>query len=465
MQTTPMDKAAEARLISAVREINGLVEGGSDPTDAIIKIAQQHRFLPQTVPLLVNAYNVGRTAWQQEVGSGILGKQAEFPIARLEAVQAALYPEKSASPGELRRQTAVSADYSRPPSPHLLRKLAACGPSPATIAFKLVKQAAVRESPVQRVDRSLKKLAEDRRTAEHSRQKVAAAKERTIAHLGQVRDYFKQASQDRLPYAAVAHNARLLFGNFAEPILKFAYADAQLREPQQLPRLHVLQPATLQMQPYQQIKAAIDSALALAGLETEQEHLQKSLTLKLADAVPSFSPPSRGASPLLGTADSSESKAAGFLTNALSAGLGATARGAVPSATEPRESAIQKTQLALTDPSHMQALRGIETQVMLNDMLSNDEVLSSYDPDQVLTVYNELARMGPRLAQQPAVMRPLLRKYMTQGGIEPFEAQQITDMEKSMVGAGDNMLPSPAPPAAAAAKRTPEVLGGKSLFG
>jgi hypothetical protein len=87
------------------------------------------------------------------------------------------------------------------------------------------------------------------------------------------------------------------------------------------------------------------------------------------------------------------------------------------------------------DPVHESKLQAVKSKAMINDFLSNDPILSSYDPEMVTVMYNQIAGMAPNAARQPALMRGLLRKSLQQGGvIEPFEVQQLTQMESAFKG-------------------------------
>lgn len=87
----------------------------------------------------------------------------------------------------------------------------------------------------------------------------------------------------------------------------------------------------------------------------------------------------------------------------------------------------------LFDPEHEAELTRIKTQAMMSDFMSNDPVISTYDPDEVTSAYNQIVQMAPRSAQQPAVMRGLIRKMLQQqDALEPFEADQVAKIEKTM---------------------------------
>ena len=49
-----------------------------------------------------------------------------------------------------------------------------------------------------------------------------------------------------------------------------------------------------------------------------------------------------------------------------------------------------------------------------------------------MNAYNDIAQLSPRSATQPALIGPYLRKRLTQGAVEPFEAAEMVNVEKSL---------------------------------
>jgi hypothetical protein len=99
------------------------------------------------------------------------------------------------------------------------------------------------------------------------------------------------------------------------------------------------------------------------------------------------------------------------------------------------ESVRRKTLSEVLDPEHETKLQGLKMKAVLNDFLANDPVLSTHDPHEVATAYNQLAELSPLVAQQPAVVRGMLRRMLQQEGVvEPFEAQQATTIERHLRG-------------------------------
>lgn len=87
---------------------------------------------------------------------------------------------------------------------------------------------------------------------------------------------------------------------------------------------------------------------------------------------------------------------------------------------------------SLFRPEHEAKIRGIRAKLLVNDMISNDPVLSAYPPENVLQAYNEASRVSPGLATEPTMMRTLVARSLQTGGrFEPNELKQILDAEKT----------------------------------
>ena len=85
------------------------------------------------------------------------------------------------------------------------------------------------------------------------------------------------------------------------------------------------------------------------------------------------------------------------------------------------------------DPAHEQEMARIKTQAMLTEFMADDPVISTYDPEEVSSAYNQIAQLAPRTSAQPAVMRGLLRKLLQQqDALETFDADQITQVEERL---------------------------------
>ena len=123
-------------------------------------------------------------------------------------------------------------------------------------------------------------------------------------------------------------------------------------------------------------------------------------------------------------------KMADLISGALGGAI--ASRGEAIGQLKPKSELIQDDVNELNDPLHTDELRQIQARTMLSDFMANDEVIAGHHPDQVTKAYNEIASLSPRAAIQPAIMRPLLRKRLTAGSVEPFEAEQMANIEKTI---------------------------------
>jgi hypothetical protein len=128
------------------------------------------------------------------------------------------------------------------------------------------------------------------------------------------------------------------------------------------------------------------------------------------------------------------SKVVGTLTGTVIPGVATVAGARQLMGDKPSAPSIEQEALeSLYDPTHEAEMRSIKIEAMLNDFMSSDPVISTYDPDEVLGAYNQVIQLTPRAAIQPAVMRGLLRKMLAQqDAMEPFEAEQLVKVEQGI---------------------------------
>lgn len=96
----------------------------------------------------------------------------------------------------------------------------------------------------------------------------------------------------------------------------------------------------------------------------------------------------------------------------------------------------------LTDPDHEMRLRNVRAKSVLNDLIVNDEHISSYDPVEITTAFNEISEVAPSLAESPALMRIALRKRLEQGHLADFDIDQLIRMESNKAQIQNTQLAS-----------------------
>lgn len=445
MDAKPMDKRAEERLMDAVKQSMARVLDGEDPTQAVIKVARDMDLNPQTAGLLCQAYNTGRTTYQRDANSGdILNKMANFPIVRIEDVHAALWPHEPRMPklaAHEPRETTFDC-YNRPP---VLPASPAGFEKAAFVALpKLTADTRPHDEKIA-MQKAYGQAEKHRKAAEEARRLEKAAEDRCMAALSQLGDYFRYTTP-RPSLSEVEYHAQLMFGPAVKHAFDYVCARNQSREKRADGHVVRSGPVDRGAAPYSLVREVLEATQDLHAKRADHQRLVKQAETEVGRLLGPFDEhPSRGNPSPSGTASSASflsvppsfNKAAGgvidrALTGLTGALVGRAVGAGSPAAKPTAGDALSTAQLELADPNHLNQLRQIEAQTMLNDFLNNDEVLSGYDPEEVLSAYNELASMSPTVATQPAVMRPLLRKRLTQGSYEPYEAQQVADIEKSV---------------------------------
>lgn len=451
MTPTVPNEADERRLIDLTKQAVAMVDGGLSPDAAIEKLARAENIGRGTIDLLAHAYNTGRQLHQFKSASSILDKLADFPLADAEKIAAAIYPAEVTTPKEAREATVVSAEYDRAPAwdewdrrpskaandlaPLLKEANDRLGlPTPSAAPAATEKKTTI-------ADFNRAKLA-----YETARRDAAAAEDQLRRHVGQLTDYFKQAECYRLPYAQVEHACQAYLPAEVD-LLKVAYVRANLgargRAEKTAADVPVQRtPFDLDVEPFLTIKAAAAAArlvhqhrAALVAQKTAYDQAAGATIRPFvlgapAPKAPPSQPSSRG------------SEKAAFLSSPAMGGAVAAMLGrSLGDFPKTKNDLIEDAWLELEDPSHQNEIRKINAHTLLNSLMTDpDDPISSHDPDKVISAYNEIASMAPRLAEQPAALRPVLRRKL-QGLSEPFEAKEMTDIEKGLA-ASKGMTPS-----------------------
>jgi hypothetical protein len=85
---------------------------------------------------------------------------------------------------------------------------------------------------------------------------------------------------------------------------------------------------------------------------------------------------------------------------------------------------------SIVDPVHDRELRAAQLQVLVNDMISNDEVISAYPPNEVIDAVNEATKIAPASATNPMLMRAVVSRLLQQRGhVDPSEVEQLLTTE------------------------------------
>lgn len=421
------DSRDQDELFSAVKVAISLVDGGMTPDAAIEKVARDSSFGPGKIKLVCNAYNTGRHTAQFAANKSILDKLASFDLADYEKVIQSVYGAHEKTSAD----TSVDPSYSMSPpwlASRQMSKLAATG-------AHVEKQAAAAPNPEVVLDRSLLAAQLAKRAVEENRRLLADAQDQLITKVAELARYFRSFPRDRLPFGVVEKTAATYYGPLAVTLLDGVYSNVRSREKRAGDCPLVLDnPIDLNAPPFTIIRDCIKIGQDLGRLRNDFNQA----TVKAAQAEEAVLVPFVGAGtsqpppPRTALCCPELDKQAGIMPAAVGATVGSMFARSLGDMPKSRGDMVNDAVDSLESPSHQNELRKIRNMVMLNGMMTDpDDPISGADPNHVLRTFNEISSMTPRLADQPAALRPALRRQLA-GKSEPFEAKEMTDIEKGL---------------------------------
>lgn len=455
----PLTKAAEQKLIAAIENAAGLVNGGMAPNDAIVKSASEANIPAGHLNLMVHAYNTGRTTKQREAGSDTLEKAADFQLADVDAVRERLFPAAVKTSAEIARDHVVSTDYAVSPAGMLQRRKAAMAKEAAAAVALPEKTWA---PPPRDEQAAARKAASAKRAAElvteEVRRRSTVAYSKAAAAMEELHMYFRHPGN--ISFQDAKREADLRLGREGVAVLEklsavYPHLEKQAETRQMyfgdLEPIRLVSQVIAAVETYNAAHAQVPVKQAAFGKKEAPEILTGSilrnpsdepLTLKSAapaspagGGVGGSKPAPRKPSPSAGGGGGGD-----FLNNVMSApraigGALASIPDQLPGAQKSPSELKSDAYANLTDPAHDNELRNIRAQGVLHDLVVNDPVISGYDPQEVAMAFNELADLSPDFVDSPSVMQALLRKRLEAGQMADFDIKQLIDMDKTRADA------------------------------
>ena len=426
-----MTKKAERKILDSIQTTCDYVSDGMSPTESVIKVARDESLSKNFINLVCTGYNTGATTFQREKSAKVLEKLAEFPMADAQAVISDLYPSKILTPAEEKSAGAVSSEYSLPPAQNRVK---AASDLEKLRGVKL--DYGLKSPEPYEGDRTIKmasafnKSTGIKQKVDRERHKYSAAQDQLLLALGSFGDAMKRSSNDE--WDRVNFAARQRYGQAGGDVVDYGVLRAKTSTGRlpghptgQTPKF--ASAISWDVAPYSLLAKCVDAAKEVKAAEHAYRDFKKEAQTEVDELLAPFCP-------------QSEPKTAGFMTSL----MGSQAARSISQATNPissKDKIINNMADDLSDPEHENELRTIQAQTMLQDFLNNDEIIAGYDPDEVMTAYNEISQLSPRASTQPAVIRPLLRKRLTQGAMEPFEAAEMAGIEKTISESQNPRLP------------------------
>lgn len=413
----PIDSLTEQRLIKASEEVITLVNQGETPTGALVKIARQQKLNPEQTRRVGESYNTSRAMHHFKTASG-LDRHRNFPLADLDqAVDSIFSPEnvKSASITETRpRINYLAQEHERTPTP-LVKRASAPKTNPA-LQKALVKQA--------------------RDETESARMEVKRASYELEREIHQAQDAIRNSNTPFHELEMGIHSRYEKVGKSLSDMLWRVSRCEKLGHRR----------ATAQ-----ELDASRYTLLDLAGPShaTVERLVKKSLEFhdkvnkyaqartKLEQHEPMGKEAARVAVPFGGSRTEESSAAKYFKKQSFGGLTGKVLKeiGGIGDRFNPKgqynEALLDATQ-SLQDPDLREDIRQINIMTMLNDLLTDDPVISEYDPEEVIEYFNELAQVAPEAVDKPAIMRDMLRRSLQQGSIPAFEAGQAAGLSNDL---------------------------------
>lgn len=421
----------EKRLLGCLDSAVSFVSKGASPDEAIARSVKEAGLNPDSVPLLVQAYNVGTQTYHREkcAGQETSSLMGEHPIARIEDVDSLLFPKSSAilESRKAAAHSGVSGEYSLPPvrgkrQEAAMVKLAAAELPATKVPGRI-------SDPYIRMDQLMRAKASADNAIKDLKLKLISSHDELQSKLASVKSWCRR---NPMLVPEVEWNATQLLGSGVREVFDFASVDMPgLKRAEK--RAYISRNGVdLSKEPYTLIKAAIDKAVEYIQDENTVKAACEKIEREVSKTIPfGQKKPEEKSAVLLGSATASyvpTQKVALFgvtIGDIVGPQIGDALKGPSPG------DSVKGLVEDINSPSHDAEMRSIHSQAMLNDLMHNDEVVSGYDPHEVTNAFNEISQLTPHMSDNYAVMRSALRKYLTGGEIQPFEAQQLRDLDKT----------------------------------
>lgn len=436
-----ISQADKTRLLDAMDQISGLVEDGVDPNTAVVMVAKSAGcFPPGQVQLMVQAFNTAQANQQRSHGEDVMDKAAAVPLVCPDVVMESLFPTRAKSAAAVHRSEAISPDYFLDPDALWQKDRVRLSRSGRDVfAPEIEKRADARpDEQVRRVVgreenacwnslRDWEKLMDQQRvTVEDCRQKLARSLEKA-------RRLVQTSACE--PFEEITQTMQAVHGFLGKALMDQLKSDRPRR---------ILKTAAQagyrlfdrNRDPYRTLSRCADETMALHAAQAKLASMQQNAVYRRAKRIISGAPALAPTAAKTAAAGDEKKPAAvpaqGGLLGGLRTGWNSMTSSLYGGEAKDWRKVDDKLLEELESPEHKLEMQKIRQKALLSDLISNDEVVSGYDPEEVMTTYNDLQRLAPRAVQQPAVLRAVLRRALAQGTTDVHELDQLLRLEESL---------------------------------
>jgi hypothetical protein len=440
MAINKLNKQAEQRLTAALEKVAELVADGVNPNDAIVKIASAEGIPAGHINLMVSAFNTGRTETQRKVCDDVFEKAAEFDLADAESILKEMYPDSVKTAAEARTESVVSPEYGLPPVWHrdLVKKATFNQTLPPlqTKSGKVVTEVApLPVDPMSVMKKAHAGMKDRQREIENRRGEVSNLHDTLLESITKLAEYFKRPGCE--PFLSVKNNMVRTFGKQASMLFNILESKNRQLAKQASSDREYFSLVNFQQEPYNLVRNCMDVAAKYLEKKASFEDFEKKTKAEMEKLILPFGE-AQNPQVTYGVLESVEKRSflnpLSEMTKARDEASKGIFKDIAGMTTFDKEVAENKAMKALQDPGHTAKLRNMQTSALLTDLMANDEIISSYDPEEVIHHYNEISQIAPRASGQEGIVRAVLRKRLAggQSAIDPFEVSQLLDMENKI---------------------------------
>lgn len=426
MEIKQLSTSKENEVISAIKEAIKEANDGSEPSDAIAKVASAHKFSGEMAKRMVEIYNNSKTLALFK--SAEFDRTETFPLADPDKVVLQMFPDKVDTPAEEKIAQVVPDEYNKTEQDFTKKS--------HIQKFNEVKPSTYDKSVAMMIQHGINAQEKDSKAIRAKEFEANLVKESIYRDLSMLCGYFRQL--DHIPFEKVEEDVMIRYGALGKEAMDLTWKMAKLED---ITSTHDKRASAVDLDksriidekcmPMPVVAELIDKLVKLGEardiVKTMKknykdfwvEYENKLAQLKIArfgseDPIPDpFEVMTKGAEDVPEPYKPDKPKP--------------------PNTTYTDPKVYTSPEVVnLLDPSFNTEMKSIRMSTMITDLMANDPVLSQSDPDEVIRLYNEISAMAPTVASEPLAIRSLLRYYIAGGEMDRMELNQIIDIEKKL---------------------------------
>jgi hypothetical protein len=434
---TQISQNTQQRVIEAVEKMSSLYLSGLNPEAALTKVAVDYGFTPDLLRIVGRGFNSGQTLTEMSNGSTLAEKTAgNNPLVDIESVIRQVFSQSKAA----HIQDTVSPTYRLDfHAPATVNKAASVAASKPVVSSPVAERPAPWLSPdsYSRAEKSAT-ILDLRRDIKQLDREYAEADMAFVTKFAAVTDALLDIANTK------KHQLPELRDITARQLGKEAVAffDAAVRRLDAMPRggnllkLAMSSVGIVRELPVNASHPVLNKLSACCGACKSRDAARarqikgRAMAAKMHRMTLGQDRPA----PTLDADNASQDKKAQAYLDKFAFSAGMLAYGLMNAATKNREGVdpasakFREAELQMADPEHDQNLQNIRIRATLQDLIDYDPVVQSYDPEEVLSAFNELSQSNPSTLDNPVALRASLRRLL-QGDVAMHEVSQLTKDE------------------------------------